>query len=224
MWKNVIQIAGVKSLEEAKMLIDCGVRFIGFPLRLTVNAEDTTEEEARKIIGKIKDDAYPVLITYLDEHTEIIDFCDFLGVDIVQLHGKISAAELRKTKEFRPDLKIIKSLVVRKNNFDELLADVEKLSPFVDAFITDTYDPETKAEGATGKTHDWNVSAKLVKISPKPVILAGGLTPANVAEAIKFVKPAGVDSHTGVENNRGDKDSELVKQFVNNAFKAFVNI
>ena len=223
-WKNVIQIAGVKSLEEAETLVACGVEFIGFPLRLTVNAEDTTEEEAREIIAKIKRKSFPVLITYLSQHSEIIDFCDFLDVEIVQLHGKIETEELRELKRKRPDLKIIKSLVVRENNFSELRASVEKLSPFVDAFITDTFDPETKAEGATGKTHDWNVSAELVKLSPKPVILAGGLNAENVAEAIRFVKPAGVDSHTGVENERGDKDPEKVKAFVRAAKKAFEEI
>ncbi len=224
MRENFIQIAGVKSLEEAEMLIENGVKFIGFPLRLTVNAEDTTEEEAREIISKIKSKSEPVLITYLSESSEILDFCDFLGVKIVQLHGAVEAEELRKIKAEKPDLKIIKSLVVKADNKDELMKIARELAPFVDAFITDTFDPETKAEGATGKTHDWNVSAELVKFSEKPVILAGGLTPENVAEAIRFVKPAGVDSHTGVEDEAGNKDAEKVRAFVLRAEKAFDEI
>ena len=121
MWKNLIQIAGVKSLEEAEMLIANGVEFIGFPLRLTVNAEDTTEEEAREIIKQIKSKSKPVLITYLSNHKEIIDFCEFLNVEIVQLHGEISREELAKLKEAKPELKVIKSLVVKQNNARELL-------------------------------------------------------------------------------------------------------
>ena len=224
MWKNLIQIAGVKSLEEAETLIANGVEFIGFPLRLTVNAEDTTEEEAREIIKQIKSSSKPVLITYLSNHKEIIDFCEFLNVEIVQLHGEISRVELAKLKEAKQELKVIKSLVVRQNNARELLKTLKELEPFTDAFITDTFDMETKAEGATGKTHDWNVSAELVRLSAKPVILAGGLTPENVAEAIRKVKPAGVDSHTGVEDEDGNKNPEKVKAFVNAAKKAFAEL
>ncbi len=70
----------------------------------------------------------------------------------------------------------------------------------MDAYITDTYDPVTKASGATGKTHNWEISKNLVELSAKPVILAGGLNPENVYDAILKVKPAGVDVHTGIEN------------------------
>ncbi|MGH7810735.1 MAG: hypothetical protein ACREP5_10705 [Candidatus Binatia bacterium] len=61
-----------------------------------------------------------------------------------------------------------------------LEAMVSALSPFVDAFITDTFDPESGASGTTGKTHDWRVSRRLVELTNRPVILAGGLTPKNV--------------------------------------------
>ena len=84
----------------------------------------------------------------------------------------------------------------------------------MDGFITDTYAPETGASGATGRTHDWAVSRRLVQLSPKPVILAGGLTPANVRQAIATVGPAGVDVHTGVEDASGRKDRGKVLAFV----------
>jgi len=221
MWKNLIQIAGVKNLKEAEMLISSGVRFIGFPLRLTVNAEDTTENEAKRIIAQIRQKSIPVLITYLSHSTEINEFCKYLDVPVVQLHGDVEKAELKKLKEINSELKIIKSLVIKKDNFSSLLKTVETLTPFVDAFITDTFDPETGAEGATGKTHDWNLSGKLVELSGKPVILAGGLTPENVYEAILRVRPAGVDSHTGVEDKEGNKDSEKIARFISEAERAF---
>jgi phosphoribosylanthranilate isomerase len=90
-------------------------------------------------------------------------------------------------------------------------AKVSKLSPFVDAFITDTFDPRTGASGATGKTHDWRVSRRLVEISARPVILAGSLTPENVTRAILEVRRAGVDSHTDVEDSRRRKSREKVQ-------------
>jgi len=94
------------------------------------------------------------------------------------------------------------------------------LSPLVDAFITDTFDPATGASGATGRTHDWNISRRLVEISRRPVLLAGGLAPDNVAEAIRRVRPAGVDSHTGVEDSAGRKDRDKVSRFVAEARRA----
>jgi len=70
-------------------------------------------------------------------------------------------------------------------------------------------------------THDWCISRRLVEISSRPVILAGGLTPANVAEAIAEVRPAGVDSHTGVEDASGAKSREKVARFVREAMEQF---
>lgn len=91
----------------------------------------------------------------------------------------------------------------------------------MDAYITDTFDAETRASGATGKTHDWKVSRQLVQQSPWPVILAGGLSPDNVQEAILEVRPAGVDAHTGLEDGSGRKSEEKVRRFVVEAKEAF---
>jgi phosphoribosylanthranilate isomerase len=82
------------------------------------------------------------------------------------------------SKTLDPNLIIIKSLVIGMHDDKALEAMVSELSPFVNAFITDTFDPKTGASGATGKTHDWRVSSGVVETSP--VILAGGLTPENV--------------------------------------------
>jgi phosphoribosylanthranilate isomerase len=110
---------------------------------------------------------------------------------------------------------------VGSNNLAELECSVARFSVHCDAFITDTYDPATDACGATGKVHDWNISRRLVDISPKPVMLAGGLNPDNVRQAIAHVRPAGVDAHTGVEGSDGRKDAILVRAFVREALAAF---
>lgn len=222
--KNLIQIAGVIDKEEARMLMDTGVDYLGFPLRLPVNKEDSTEEEAVGIIKTIIQPHRAVLITYLDKAEEIIKFCQKLNVNIVQLHGKISKEELEKTKLLNPELEIFKSLVVAENNFSELKNMVNVLSPWIDAFITDTFDPVTGAEGATGKTHDWRISRNLVEISPRPVIIAGGLNPSNVKKAILEIHPAGVDVHTGVESIDGRKNYDLVKKFVEESKEGFASI
>ncbi len=219
--KNLIQVAGIIDQAEADMLISAGVNYLGFPLRLPVNKEDLSEDKAAEIIKTIKLPNRSVLITYLNNADEILPFCKKLGVNVVQLHGRIELAEVKKLKSIFPSLEIIKSLVVHKNNFEDLVKTIEELSSFVDAFITDTFDPSTGASGATGKTHDWHISKMLVEFSPKPIILAGGLNPQNVKQAIETVKPAGVDVHTGVELSNGRKSKELVEIFIDEAKKAF---
>jgi phosphoribosylanthranilate isomerase len=77
--KNLIQIAGVIDAAEAEMLRQCGVRYLGFPLRLPVHREDLTEEEAAAIIKSLAPPVFGVLITYLDEASEIAAFCHALG-------------------------------------------------------------------------------------------------------------------------------------------------
>lgn len=218
---NSIQIAGVIDAAEAQMLQQCGVRYLGFPLRLTVHREDLTESEAAMIIKSLVPPVSGVLITYLDEANEIAAFCHALGARIVQLHGEIDRDELKRLKTLDPTLTVIKSLVVGMHDDKTVEAMVSKLSPFVNAFITDTFDPKTGALGATGKTHDWSVSRRLVELSDRPVILAGGLTPENVRRAILEVRPAGVDSHTGIEDSTGRKSREKVQKFLSEAYQAF---
>ncbi len=220
---ELIQIAGVHDLPEAEMLLRSGVDWLGLPLRLAVHKEDLTESEAADIVQAFKPLNCFVLITYLDQGKQIADFCRRLGVDKAQLHGDISPDELQVLRKLSPDLFVLKSLIVKQSNTHELRRTVDTLAPLVDAFITDTFDPETGACGATGKPHDWEVSKELVRLSPKPVILAGGLTPENVGRAIGTVRPAGVDAHTGVEDKSGRKSRDMVKAFVEEARKAFAD-
>jgi phosphoribosylanthranilate isomerase len=217
----IIQIAGVIDLAEAELLVREGANWLGFPLRVPDGREDLSETDAKEIIKILGARANTVLITYLNNSAEIIDFCDYLGVSGLQLHGPIACSELAAIRTKRPNLFLIKSLVVGADNTPELKTLVQELGSCVDAFLTDTYDPATGRSGATGKTHDWSVSRQLVRVSPKPVILAGGLDPGNVRDAILEVRPAGVDSHSRVEGRDGRKDLNLVSQFVAEANRAF---
>jgi phosphoribosylanthranilate isomerase len=218
---HIIQVAGIIDTAEANMLMNLGVEYLGFPLRLPVNKEDLTEDEAIEVIKEINLPFKSVLITYLNDADEIIAFCNKLDVKVVQLHGTIEQGELQKLKSTRPDIEVIKSLVVRENNFSDLEKIIDTLSTWVDMYITDTFDPSTGASGATGKTHDWNISRKLIQLSTKPVILAGGLNPSNVKLAILETNPAGVDVHTGIERADGRKDFDLTKKFIAECKEAF---
>ena len=222
---GLIQVAGVKDLDEARMLARAGVDWIGFPLRLAVHEPDLSEDQTRRMIAELPSSVTPVLITYLDRATEILAFCRQLGVETVQLHGDIELSELRALRTIAPRLFVVKSLIVKGAGGDNsvLMATVSALDGLVDAFITDTHDPVTGACGATGLTHDWGVSRDLAAASRVPVILAGGLTPSNVRRAIREVAPDGVDVHTGIEDEKGDKDPELVQQFVAAANAGFAD-
>jgi phosphoribosylanthranilate isomerase len=218
---ELIQVAGIADAAEAALVQECGVRLLGFPLRLPVHREDLSEAEAAAIIRQLRPPARAVVITYLDEAGAVTKFCDALGARIVQLHGDFAVEELRRLRERDPALTIVKSLVVGLHPVHLLEQMARELSPHVDAFITDTFAPETGAAGATGRTHDWAVSRRLVELSARPVILAGGLTPSNVRQAILAVRPAGVDVHTGVEDATGRKSRELVRAFVAEAKAGF---
>lgn len=201
------------------MLASCGFNFLGFPLYLDYHKEDCTEIEAAKIIQELPRNVYPVLITYLNKATDIVDLSDRLQVSIVQIHGEISLEELEKIKRYSPGMDIIKSLVVSDDNFQELTDIIRQTEKFIDAFITDTFNPKTGAKGATGLTHDWNISKKLKEMTSKPLIMAGGLNPDNLEQAIKYVGPAGVDVHTGIEDKDGTKSEIKSKLFAEIAKK-----
>ncbi|MFF8974898.1 phosphoribosylanthranilate isomerase [Streptomyces sp. NPDC014995] len=221
---KLVQVAGIIDADEADMIIGEGADWIGFALRLPSGKDDIAEQDAAVIIKGLQAPHAGVLISYLTDAEEISDFCHELGVVAVQLHGDVETEQLRRLKEIRPDLFVLKSLVVRQDNAEELLELVDDTHPFVDMYITDTFDPRTGAKGATGLTHDWNVSAELVRRSPKPLMMAGGLNPENVGDAIRAVKPAAVDAHTGLEGPDGRKDRAKVAKFIAEARRAFDEI
>ena len=219
-----MQIAGVVDEEDARVLVDCGVGHIGFPLGLSVHREDLTREATAGIIRLLPPSHNAVLITYLDNADEILTLTRYLRVTRVQLHGDIVPEELSRLRTDAPDLFVIKSIIVGRDPLSELEMLVSRFEPHVNMFITDTYDPITGATGATGLTHNWDESKALVEASNRPVMLAGGLTAQNVAEAICHVRPAGVDSHTGVEDAIGRKSRDLVTAFISHARSAFASL
>jgi phosphoribosylanthranilate isomerase len=92
------------------------------------------------------------------------------------------------------------------------LDSLEELTVGASAILLDAYHPDKL--GGAGITSDWNLAAEAVKRLSKPVILAGGLSPENVAEAIARVRPYAVDVSSGVESEPGRKDPEKVRRFI----------
>jgi phosphoribosylanthranilate isomerase len=204
------------------MIENAGADFLGLPMELAFHKPDLTRREAIALLPELKQP--PIWITYADSADAVVKSLYALSVRHIQLHGPIAVAELKRLKTLRPHWFLIKSLIVHAeaDTLDDSIGrTIHEMHPWIDAFITDTFDPNSGASGATGRCHNWELSRQIARCSPKPLILAGGLNPENVADAISLVKPWGVDSHTGVEDALGNKDPEKVQLFIQNARNAF---
>ena len=127
----------------------------------------------------------------------------------------ITPDDVKKIKNKFPDVKVMRTIpVIKESNIE----DAKQYDGIADFLLLDTVNKELGCIGVSGKVHDWNISKRLVKAVKIPVILAGGLGPDNVADAIAKVHPAGVDSKTKTDNTGGKgKDLSKVKQFAEQA-------
>lgn len=215
---HAVQVAGVHDRAEAEAVIAAGADFIGLPLRLRDGREDLSEAAARDLFRDLRGRVQRVLITYLEDAPALLRFAEEIGCDWVQLHAAASADLARTLRTERPGLGLIQALVV---GADDVERAVDDCTPWVDAFITDTFDPVRGRRGATGLRHDWGVSRRIVERSERPVILAGGLGPDDVGKAIEATGAVAVDAHTRLEGPDGQKDPALVARFVDEARRAF---
>ena len=207
-----VQIAGVSSLEEALTAEEAGADALGFTLRLPMGVHDgLTEAKARDIIARLPPFICSVAITYVSNARDAVELCRYLGVMVLQLHGEFPLGELRLIRAALPHLKLIRAVHVTG---PEAVTRARALERHVDAIILDTYDPATGRSGATGKMHDWTISRQIVGGVRVPVILAGGLTPDNVVEAIRAVSPWAVDVHTGIEDPDGTRNLIKLRSFI----------
>jgi len=211
-----VQIAGVSSVEEAAWVAACGGDAVGFTVRLPDGAHDgLTEAKARAIIAALPPFLSTVAITYVADPREAIDLCRYLGVNTLQLHGEdFPEREIDMIRAALSHLKIIRAVMVTG---EEALAQAQRLARRVDAIILDSFDAATGRRGATGIVHDWDLSARIVATLRCPVILAGGLAPDNVHEAIRRVQPWAVDVHTGIEGPGGERDFAKIQRFIHAA-------
>jgi phosphoribosylanthranilate isomerase len=101
---------------------------------------------------------------------------------------------------------------------DAILQTLDAWQPYAERFVLDTYHPTLL--GGTGHTQDWLRAREVCARAPRPILLAGGLNPENVADAIRTARPAGVDVSSGVEAAPGRKDPAKVRAFIRNAKNA----
>ena len=198
-----VKICGITNSEDARVAVEAGADAIGF-----VFAPGTPrfiEPEAAELIASSLPTHVKVVGVFVDNPVEEINGrVRQVPLDLVQLHSDISVEAVRRITA--PFIKVER---VRAD------IDVERLRSYkATAYLLDTF-AEGKP-GGTGKTFDWDLARPVVEAG-LPVLLSGGLTPDNVAEAVRRVRPFGVDVSSGVEARPGHKDHDKVRAFIANA-------
>lgn len=201
-----VKICGIKTIEAAQVATEAGANFIGFIF--APSKRKITAEEARTIAQSIPSSIKKVGVFVNETVDKMHAIGNQVGLDIIQLHGD-EPAEVAK-RLLNLDYQVIRA--VSANRLDFLLTD--KHYP-CDYFLLDS--PPKEHRGGSGEPFDWEVISD-IPINRGKIILAGGLSAENVREAIKLVKPAGVDVSSGVETN-GVKDHRKVKAFIENVRK-----
>ena len=211
----LVQIYEIQTPEEARALASLGVDHIGvlvgdgaFPRELSI--AQTNAIFAATPAGKKR-----VALSLSADPEEVARVARETRPDIIQLQAALEEFSVEMTRAFRsrfPEIPIMRAIPV----IDEASIEVARSYRGVaDFLLLDSYDVGTRQFGALGRTHDWTVSRRIVDEIGIPVILAGGLGPENVAEAIHAVRPAGVDSKTRTDRADGTgKDLARVREFV----------
>lgn len=219
----IVQIYTVQSPAEGLALASLGVDHIGITPSDHGLPGEISNAYAAEIFAAIGEKAVKVALTVDSDLLKIVDMVKTVKPDILHLCGDLKLVTPKKVVELRgllPGMQIMQAIPVMDETALQIARDYEEVS---DYFILDSYSDQIGGIGAAGFTHDWSISRAIVDQSQIPVILAGGLSPDNVADAIQQVQPWGVDSLTRTNLPLGDgkfrKDLELVKLFVERAKK-----
>lgn len=222
-----IKICGIVCEEDAFAAVEAGADALGFLSGVSHRAEDSlTLSRARDLIRSIPSGVWSVLVTHLRDEPTIIEYCRVTGCRALQIQNEIDIDVLAKLRNELPGLLVVKAVLMDSPDIQHLFERASSYENYVDAFVCDTVNRAEDRIGGTGRIHDWSLSRALAADLNKPVILAGGLNPGNVEEAVRSVGPWGVDVNTGVENAprsmSGRKDHQKLKAFIHNA-RRFLN-
>lgn len=166
------------------------------------------------ISSKIPPPVATFLLTSKQTAEEIIAQHLKAKTNTLQLVDHLPHNELIKLRERLPEIKLVQVIHVLDEKSIEEAISVQK---YVDALLLDSGNPKLKIKelGGTGRTHNWEISRKIVESVNLPVFLAGGLNPENVKEAIDFVRPFGLDICSGVRTNTQLDENKLKLLFEN---------
>ncbi len=197
-----VKVCGITSYEDAAMVLDMGVDALGFNF-FPRSSRYIDPAAARRILDRLPPFAVSVgLFVNVSRPVEVMEMARTAGVQVLQLHGGESPEYCRDLQGWP----LIKAIRIGEGPIEENLDAYS-----VRAFLLDARDDVLF--GGTGRTFDWVRALEVKKI--RPVILAGGLRPENVGDAIRTVGPYAVDVCSGVECAPGKKDAQRLKEFMN---------
>ena len=194
-----IKICGITELGDALHALDCGADALGFVF-YERSPRVITRQKAQAIIAQLPPFVTVVGLFVNEDPGTVREIADDCGLDLIQYHGDESPETVRLAPR-----RSIRALRVKGN---EIINEIDRYPAsglLLDAWVTGSF-------GGTGVLCNWEIAAEIAQ--KRPVILAGGLTPENVAEAIKTVRPYGVDVSSGVEATPGRKDRKKVAAFI----------
>ncbi|MEO5860333.1 MAG: phosphoribosylanthranilate isomerase [Pyrinomonadaceae bacterium] len=205
-----VKICGITTLEDALLAAELGADMIGFNF-YPGSKRYVSAERVASFVESLNESVTKIGV-FVNASVDDILFAKKLALlDGVQLHGSESSKFITGLRE-RVETKIIKAIQIRS------VSDISSLGDFgADAVLMDSY--SASDFGGTGETFDWQI-AQEGREKVDQLFLAGGLTPENVAEAIRIVRPYAVDVASGVESSPGKKDPKKMEAFVKNAKNA----
>ncbi|MEA1944026.1 MAG: phosphoribosylanthranilate isomerase [Euryarchaeota archaeon] len=210
-----VKICGNKTIEDVNHAVVYGADAVGFITEVPVKSPRKIDyKTAKYLIEQVPVFVDSVLVIMPEDLDSAMTLIAETRPSCVQIHNDLPNNELAiisKTFEVR----LIKTIAVPEDAsytiVDHIVSRIDSLTGIADAILLDT---STGARsGGTGKVHDWGISAEIVQRSKLPVILAGGLTPDNVYDAIRQVRPFAVDTASGVETD-GKRDHDKVRLFI----------
>jgi phosphoribosylanthranilate isomerase len=225
----IVQIYSLTDPDDVRMLVAEGVEHIGVAPAGQGLRSELGHEQVRELFSLMPTGTHSLALTVQTDLDAIVAMAEDVRPAIVHICSATEALSVPEQRRLRSLLPagtcIMKAIEVGGPETAKRATDAaERFAPVSDFFILDTDDPAIPGIGAAGQVHDWDISARIVELVGEqvPVILAGGLSPDNVADAIRHVRPAGVDSFslTNRADNSRRKDPELVRAFVREARRA----
>jgi phosphoribosylanthranilate isomerase len=198
-----VKICGITNAQDALHAVECGADALGFVF-YSRSPRCVDADQVRQIVSALPPFVSTVGLFVNEEPSRIQEIASICALDVVQLHGDETPAIC----SCLPPLRVVKALRVRG---EETLIDLPTWP--VSAILLDAWVPGVY--GGTGHRLDWQLAARAAR--QYRIVLAGGLTPENVGEAVREVRPYAVDVSSGVEAVPGRKDPEKVAQFIRSA-------
>lgn len=218
-----IKICGITTPEDGAMIARAGADAVGLNF-YPKSARSITRGRATEIIDALPGEVLKVGLFVNSAVDEVVRTFDGLGLDLIQLHGD-EPPEFLAALESRPVMRAFRLGPSGLTPVKQYLADCRDLGCLPKFVLIDAH--QKGSYGGTGRTADWSAANTYPSSDPAnypPLVLAGGLTPDNVGDAIRAVHPMAVDTASGVETSPGVKAPELVSQFVRTAAEAFGNV